>query len=197
MSTIYTIGHSNHDIEAFIALLRLHGVTAIADVRSHPASRRFPQFDRKALKASLETAGIQYVFLGEGLGARPRDPACYTNGAADFNKIRASGTFTEALARLQHGAQEFRICLTCAERDPIECHRTWLVAQTLHEGGHPIEHILAEGGIEPHEQLLRRVAGTDFATASLFGDDAEVLKAAAKRQGERVAYRLEESGGEA
>ena len=188
MTAIHTIGHSNHDIDAFITLLRLHGVNAIADVRSHPASRRFPQFDKKALQASLESAGIRYVFLGDGFGARPRDPACYTKGRADFDKIRASNTFAEALARLRAGAQEYRICLMCAERDPADCHRTWLVAQTLHDGGATVSHILADGFTETHDSLLRRVAGADFCTGSLFGDDAAVLMAAARREGERVAY---------
>ncbi len=196
MTAIHTIGHSNHDIDAFISLLRLHGVNAIADVRSHPSSRRFPQFDKKALQASLELAGIRYVFLGDGLGARPRDPSCYTKGRADFDKIRASDAFAEALARLRTGAQEFRICLMCAERDPTDCHRTWLVAQTLHDGGATIDHILADGAIESHDTLLRRVAGADFCTGSLFGDDAEVLMAAARREGERVAYSADDSGSE-
>ena len=185
---MHTIGHSNLDIEAFIALLQRHGVSAIADVRSHPVSRRFPQFDKKALQASLAAAGIRYVFLGEGLGARPRDPACYVNGRADFARIRASGAFTEALARLRRGAEEYRICLMCAERDPADCHRTWLVAQALHETGATVTHLLADGTVEPHTALLRRVAGADCATGSLFDDEAELLIAAARREAARVAY---------
>lgn len=188
MTAIQTIGHSNHDIDAFIALLRLQGVTAIADVRSQPVSRRFPQFDKKALQASLAAAGIRYVFLGEGLGARPRDPACYVKGRADFDRIRASAAFAEALARLRRGAEEYRICLMCAEREPADCHRTWLVAQTLHETGAVVTHILADGSVESHAALLRRVAGADSGTPSLFGDDTELLLAAARREAARVAY---------
>lgn len=188
MTAMHTIGHSNHDIDAFIALLRLHGVSAIADVRSHPVSHRFPQFDKKALQASLAAAGIRYVFLGEGLGARPRDPACYVKGRADFDCIRASGAFAEALARLRRGAEDHRICLMCAERDPADCHRTWLVAQTLHETGGVVMHILADGTVEPHNALLLRVAGADSGTRSLFGDDAELLMATARREAARVAY---------
>jgi len=196
MTAIHTIGHSNHDIDAFVELLRLHDVTAIADVRSHPASLRFPQFDKKMLQKSLEAAGIRYVFLGDGLGARPRDPICYVKGRADFDKIRASGGFVEALARLRRGAQDFRICLMCAERDPVDCHRTWLVAQTLHEAGTAVTHILADGMVEPHDALLRRVAGAVFGTGSLFDDDAEVLMATARREAERVAYSLDKQDSE-
>ncbi|SBT03843.1 conserved hypothetical protein [Candidatus Accumulibacter aalborgensis] len=200
MTAIQTIGHSNHDIDAFIGLLRLQGVTAIADVRSHPVSRRFPQFDKKVLQASLAAAGIRYVFLGEGLGARPRDPGCYVTGRADFDRIRASAAFAEALARLRRGAEDYRICLLCAERDPADCHRTWLVAQALHEAGAMVRHILADGSAEPHDALLRRVAGADSATGSLFDDEAELLMAAARHEAQRVAYcpdtQHSEDGGE-
>lgn len=196
MTAIHTIGHSNHGIEAFIALLQLHGITAVADVRSLPASRRFPQFDKKALQASLEAARIRYVFLGAGLGARPGDPACYVKGKAVFDKIRATDAFIGALARLRRGAQDYRICLLCAERDPADCHRSWLVAQTLHDAGTTVTHILADGAIETHDALLRRVADADFRTASLFGDDAEILIAAARREAERVAYCPENQKGE-
>jgi uncharacterized protein (DUF488 family) len=196
MTAIHTIGHSNHEIEAFVALLQQHGVTAIADVRSTPASRRFPQFDRKSLQASLEASGIRYVFLGDGLGARPRDPACYVQGTAEFDKIRSTDNFAEALARLRHGAQTYHICLMCAERDPADCHRTWLVAQTLHDAGATVTHILADGAIEPHDALLRRVAKADFCTASLFDDEAEILMAAARREAKRVAYSPENQDSE-
>ena len=74
---IYTVGHSNHPIEQFIGLLQPHGITAIADVRSTPYSRFNPQFRREKLQAALASAGIQYVFLGQELGARSEDPAVY------------------------------------------------------------------------------------------------------------------------
>ena len=188
MTEIYTIGHSNHEIDTFLSLLRLQQITAIADVRSHPVSRRFPQFDKKALQARLMAAGIRYVFLGDGFGARPRDPACYTNGRTDFDKVRLAPSFAEALMRLRSGTQAFRVCLMCAERDPADCHRTWLVAQTLHEAGVTVTHLLADGAMEAHAALLRRVAGTDGCSGSLFGDEAEVLRATARREAARVAY---------
>ena len=197
MSMLHTIGHSNHAIEIFIGLLQQHGITALADVRSHPASRRFTQFDKRPLQASLEQAGIRYVFLGDGLGARPRDASCYRDGQADFALIRASGAFADALVRLKRGMADHRICLMCAERDPADCHRTWLVAQTLHEEGVVVRHILVDGTIEPHEALLHRLAGVDFSSGSLFDDDADILAATARRMEQKVAFRPEESGEEA
>lgn len=69
MSELLTIGHSTHPIDAFIALLKQHSVTALADVRSHPYSRHFPQYSKDALNNALAQAQIAYVFLGKELGA--------------------------------------------------------------------------------------------------------------------------------
>lgn len=68
--TIFTIGHSNTGIESLVGLLRQHGITVVADVRSQPYSRFLPHFSREPLKISLQDAGIRYVFLGRELGAR-------------------------------------------------------------------------------------------------------------------------------
>ena len=192
MTVIHTIGHSNHEFVDFVSLLSLHRVTAIADVRSYPVSGRFPQFNKSEIKSRLRGAGIRYVFLGEALGARPGDMACYDKGVVDFDKVRETDLFKEGLASLRRGALDYRICLLCAERDPADCHRTWLVAQTLHDAGATIGHILADGSSLSHDALLRRVAGVDSGTSSLFGDDAEVLVAAARRESARVAHCLDD-----
>jgi uncharacterized protein (DUF488 family) len=197
MTAIYTIGHSNHEFDDFLNLLRLHGITAIADVRSYPVSGRFPQFNKGEVKSRLLDTGIRYVFLGEALGARPRDRDCYDKGVVDFDRVRQTKLFVDGLESLRRGAMDYRICLMCAERDPADCHRTWLVAQTLHDAGAKINHILADGSSLSHDVLLRRVAGVDSGTTSLFGDDAEVLVAAARRESTRVAHCLDDhEGGE-
>ncbi len=83
MPVIFTIGHSNHAPERFLGLLAGAGVEMVADVRSTPASRRLPQFNRHTLETSLHAAGLSYLWLGRELGGRPADPALYTDGAAD------------------------------------------------------------------------------------------------------------------
>jgi len=67
--TVFTIGHSTHPLPAFVDLLRRHGVTALADVRSAPYSRFDPQYNREALEQALDGNGIKYVFWGRELGA--------------------------------------------------------------------------------------------------------------------------------
>ena len=72
--TIFTVGHSTLPIERFLALLAAYGIEQLADIRTVPRSRRNPQFNAAALRASLEAAGISYVPLGELGGLRKPRP---------------------------------------------------------------------------------------------------------------------------
>lgn len=154
---LFTIGHSNHSIDSFIALLQKHGITAVADVRSHPYSRYLPHFSQAALKSALSNAGIQYVFLGRELGARPADQSCYVDGKALYEKIAATELFAQGIQRLVKGAQNYKISLMCAEQDPIECHRTVLVCQHLRNFDLDIHHILKNSELESHQDLEDRM----------------------------------------
>ena len=77
---IYSIGHSDHETEAFIALLRRHGVSTLVDVRSQPYSRWIPQANRETLARALQGSGLAYVFMGDSLGGRPEAPSLYLPG---------------------------------------------------------------------------------------------------------------------
>lgn len=154
---VFTIGHSNHAIETFLGLLRGAGIGAVADVRSMPYSRRHPQFRKEALQRSLAAAGIAYVFLGDALGARPSDPACYVDGRVVYDRIAATEAFRHGLERVEEGARRYRVALMCAEKEPLDCHRTLLVARHLMRRGTPIRHILADGTVEAGETTERRL----------------------------------------
>lgn len=154
---IFTVGHSNHSLEKFLNLLKQHGVTAIADVRSSPFSRRFPHFNQAPLRNSLSSEDISYVFLGEQLGARPKDPECYVEGKALYELIAATQAFTTGLERIFKGAKHHQIALMCAEQDPITCHRAILVCKHLRNTGLDVKHILKTGDLESHEHLEQRL----------------------------------------
>lgn len=154
---LFTVGHSNHSIDRFIDLLLLHGITAVADVRSYPYSRRLPHFSQASLKQSLTESGIAYVFLGKQLGARPKDPTCYVDGKACYELIAATEAFSEGLERILAGSERHQIALMCAEQDPITCHRTVLVCQHLRDSGLEIQHILKTGTLESHQHLEDRL----------------------------------------
>ncbi|HKU96405.1 MAG TPA: DUF488 domain-containing protein, partial [Vineibacter sp.] len=123
-ATIYSIGHSNHPIERFIALLRDAGIAAVLDVRSVPQSRHAPQFGRQKLAAALAAAGIGYVFLGDALGGKPTDAALRPDGVADYELMAATSAFKAGLARVAAEGDGRRATLMCAEKAPLDCHRT-------------------------------------------------------------------------
>jgi uncharacterized protein (DUF488 family) len=187
---IYTIGHSNHPIDRFIALVQRHGVEAIADVRSTPYSRFNPQFSKERLQAALAAAGIRYVSLGEELGARTKDPTCYDEeGRVSYSRLAATDLFRRGLDRLLTGMQSHRIAIMCAEREPLECHRTILVSRELEKAGVPISHILPDGTLEPHREAMRRLAGNlKLADTDLFRTTDELIEDAYEKQGTRIAY---------
>jgi uncharacterized protein (DUF488 family) len=192
MNEVFTIGHSDHEQQRFVELLRAHHIDAVADVRSSPYSSRFPQFNREALQASLKTTGIRYVFLGDELGARRSETDCYVNGQALYERIAKTPAFQRGIDRVVQGANRMRIALVCAEKDPLDCHRAILVCRHLKTIVPSISHILSDGSVESHEQMEERLLQQFKLTSDdLFRSRAEMLDAAYERHGKRIAYREE------
>ena len=187
--TVLTIGHSTHPLEAFVALLKRHDVTAVADVRSAPWSRFNPQFNREPLAGVLEEQGIRYVFLGRELGGRSDDPACHENGRISYARLARTDGFSRGLHRIMHGMSRFRIALMCAEREPLECHRTLLVARALDAQGVDVTHIHADGALEPHTGAMARLLDVlKLPRQDLYRTRDALIDAAVARQEERVAH---------
>ncbi|HTE82092.1 MAG TPA: DUF488 domain-containing protein [Reyranella sp.] len=163
MKPIKTIGHSNHPIERFVELLKEGGVERLVDVRSLPWSRRFPQFGRERLAKSLAEVGIAYAWEGEALGGKPK-------AGGTYDDLAARSEFKDAIGRLIADRAGTSLCLMCAEKEPLDCHRTVLVSRRLAEREVPIEHLLADGTVRPHrdieEALLKKAGGG----ADLFED---------------------------
>lgn len=172
-------------------------------MRSHPYSRYLPHFNKSEIKASLSSVGIQYVFLGKELGARPEDLSCYdVNGKALYERIVATQLFAEGIQRLIKGAESYKLTLMCAEKDPITCHRTILVCRELTKLNVQIPHILSDSSLESQEQLEKRLLskfnkGKDLdgpIQLSLFELDPQFkekkveLAEAYHRQGLEIAY---------
>jgi uncharacterized protein (DUF488 family) len=158
MRPIKTIGHSNHPIERFVALLKAGGVQRLVDVRSMPWSRRFPQFGRERLAKSLKDAGIDYVWEGEALGGKPK-------AGGGYDETAARPEFKDAVGRLIADSADTTLCLMCAEKEPLDCHRTVLVSRRLAERGVAIEHLLADGTTRPQadvEEGLLKKSGDDL-----------------------------------
>lgn len=192
MKELFTVGHSVHTIEAFIALLKRHAVNALCDVRSSPYSRYSPQFNREPLKEDVLKQGIAYIYLGAELGPRSSDPSCYENGKVQYRRLAEKEIFQQGLARLCKGLETYRIALMCAEKDPLTCHRMLLICRNLRENI-IIRHILEDGSLEDNRDTeMRLMKMLKIDPADLFSTEEEQIQRAYDIQADKVAYVLEE-----
>ena len=154
MSSFFTLGHSNHNFEAWLALIRQHGIEVVVDTRSSPYSKYVPQFDKELMQRSLEESGVRYLFLGAELGGRPANPAYYdAKGRVLYSRLRDDARFQAGIARLETGMERFRVALVCGEEDPAHCHRRLLIGRVLAERGHIMIHIRGDGRLESDEAV--------------------------------------------
>jgi hypothetical protein len=154
--TIFTIGHSNHEADALLALLRQYECRTLVDVRSAPYSRYAPHFNQTALADLLAPAGVQYIWEGDALGGRPADPACNRDGVVhpkhvDYQTMARRPAYLEGLQRLREYAANGLTVLMCSEEDPRRCHRHLLIEPTLRAHGAIVMHIRRGGVVETIE----------------------------------------------
>lgn len=186
---LYTIGHSNHSIETFVDLLQQYNITALGDVRSHPYSRYVPQYSYESLKSKLAEVGITYVFLGKELGVRSSNPACYIQGKVQYDLLAKESLFNQGLIRIKQGMLHYKIALMCAEKDPIECHRSILISRYLSQQSVIIEHIRSNGALETHYELEERLLNIcKISKEDMFKTPEQCLAEAYQIQGNRIAY---------
>jgi uncharacterized protein (DUF488 family) len=189
-AAVYSIGHSTHSIETFVALLKETCVAAIADVRSTPYSRWRPQFNRDALRSSLAEHNIAYVFLGTELGGRGTDDSARDeHGRIQYRYIAESAAFREGLRRIRAGSERMRLALMCAESEPLDCHRGILISRLLVAQGTRVLHIQTDGQLETHRDAERRLLRLmNLHEPDLFRTEDQILADAYERQEARIAH---------
>ena len=234
-SPVLTVGHSNHEPDVFVALLRRHGVDVVVDVRSAPYSRYLPHFNKDHLQEALRAAGIAYVFRGRELGGQPADRTYYdADGRVMYGALAGSAAFkhgiefvldaasvhpatdSEPAPHLMRGRTETaphsmqrsesirgrtetaparRMALMCSEKEPLDCHRTLLIAQTLAKSSVAVAHIHADGHLESHAEALNRLLDSFKLphNGDLFRSREEVIADAVARQAQRVGARWRET----
>lgn len=165
---IYTIGYGSRSIEELIEVLHQCQIAYLIDVRSAPYSRYKPEFSKAPLEAELTKQGIRYVFMGDVLGGRPDDEACYVNGNVDYEKVKAAEFYQHGIQRL-HTAfmQQQRVVLMCSEGKPEECHRCKLIGATLTAQDIPVVHIDENGEGLTQEKVVDRLTRGQL---SMFGE---------------------------
>lgn len=187
--TLFTIGHSDHELPAFIDLASRHGISAIADVRSQPYSRLHPQFNREPLSEMLQRRGLSYVFLGRELGARRVEREAYRGRQAAYDLVARLPAFQQGLDRVRKGMATHRVALLCAEKDPLTCHRAILVCRQLRSEPFDVAHVLDDGSLETAEQAESRLLQlTGLPPGDLFLSREQLVEQAYDRQSARIAY---------
>ncbi len=158
---LYTIGHSDHTIEAFTTLLRRFDIDLVVDVRSQPYSRWTPQFNREVLARSLQDKGIAYLFMGDRLGGRPADVTLMTGGTGhpDYERMAERTAYREGIAELVDLTTQRQATILCSEGDHRQCHRHRLITQTLlKRGGIRVLHIEPDGSTVAGELIPEQLS---------------------------------------
>lgn len=167
----------------------------LCDVRSRPASFRYPQFNHDAFEINLRDAGYKYEFLGDSLGGRPSDPRAYqANGLVDYFIRRKARDFVAGVDRVVGLSRTQIIALMCAEEDPLQCHRFLMICPALLERGVTPVHIRRGGVLESQREAEDRLLAlndlTGFTSNSLFVAERGVaLEDALRRQAQEYAFR--------
>lgn len=150
MPGLLTVGHSNHDLDHFIQLLKQHHVQCLVDVRSHPASKFASQFNQSSLERAVKRANIDYVFMGEELGGRPRGEDFYDgDGFVLYWRRAESEQFLRGVERLTELSKRWVVAMMCSEENPKDCHRRLLIGEVLKMRGLEFDHIRGDGSLEP------------------------------------------------
>ena len=153
--TIYTIGHSTRSLAEFLDMLQSFDIKIIADIRSLPGSRKFPQFDKENLKISLEEAGTQYIHLAD-LGGRRKVKKDSKNNRWNNDSFRGYADYMEtkefesAIFKLEHIALEQPTAYMCSEAVWWRCHRS-MISDYLKAKGWTVLHIMATGKVQEHK----------------------------------------------
>jgi len=144
--SILTIGYGGRSSEDFFGVLQRERVKFLIDVRSNPVSRFNPDFSAKQLHTKLLPLGIRYVFMGDALGGRPRDPSCYENGHVIYDRVQGKHFFELGIERLLiASAQGIPVCLFCSEIRPEDCHRSKMIGVSLTRRGINVIHLGPHG----------------------------------------------------
>lgn len=192
---MYSIGHSNHELDKFQDLLHEHKITAIADVRSVPVSKFSPHYNKNELKLSLEYIRVSYVFLGKELGGRPSSYKYFSGSKADYEKMAKAPEYLNGIDRLIRGISRYNIAMMCSEHDPLDCHRCLLVSRTLLERGIDTKHILQNGGLKLQSNIEKELLELNKKTSfDMFLSENDCLAESYRSRSMKIAYSSDGDG---
>ena len=152
--TIWTIGHSTRSLEEFEAMLHSFDIELIADIRSYPGSRKFPQFNKEALEISLPQNNIQYLHIKELGGRRKANPGSKNTAwrhvaFRSYADYMETASFKDGIKELEQIALKQRTAYMCSEAVWWRCHRS-MVSDYLKLRGWKVMHIMGISKEQEH-----------------------------------------------
>ncbi|MEO2506250.1 DUF488 domain-containing protein [Clostridium paraputrificum] len=201
---IFTIGHSNYDVERLIDMLRRYNINCVVDIRGTPYSKYNIQYNKETIQKTLEREGFIYIYMAKELAAKRINKVSYNDeGYSDFEKVVKEEEFIKGIERLRNGCKKgYRIALLGAMQDPIRCHRAILVGRALRDAGFKVKHILHDYSIGNQEDiekfLLKKYykAGYQLTLDSLNSNISEedMINEGYRNANKEIGYRIEHIG---
>lgn len=200
---VFTIGCSTNSLDNFLKLLKINEINCVVDVRSTPFSKYTNQFNKEVLMKFLNENNILYIWMGKEFGARRNNRNLYSlQGYLDFEKVRKDEDFLFGIKRIKNGITKgYNISLMCTEKDPIDCHRSILVAKGLEDNDIEVSHILQNGQLYSQQKLEERLLNMYFKDRNqinfdmLLGNsltDEEMIEEAYRKRNREIGYELNE-----
>ena len=160
MATFYMIGHSNHPLELFKAMLEREKISLLYDIRMIPFSRYVPQYNQTTLPDTLAEWGVEYKYRSD-IGPRVEgDTPLYDKNGFNYDKALNRERIAEGLKLLVSELNDSdNVAIMATKKEPLECHRFLILSRVLQNMGHTIKHILPEETVTT-ESLEKRLVDT-------------------------------------
>lgn len=198
--TLYTIGYSGFKANDFIDVLVKYGVNVLIDVRSNPYSSYFSEYNKEQLIMELKPKNIHYRNYANEFGAQQTERRFYTpQGYLDFEIFTASDSYNKGYRKIEDSLRkEYNIAFMCAEKDPIDCHRSIMISKTFADNGYAILHLIpdkrpvSQNDIE--ERLLNKYFPSRNQLSFFIGqkNDNELLTDAYRKRNADIGHHIEE-----
>ena len=193
---IFTIGHSNYDVERLIDMLRRYNINCVVDIRGTPYSKYNIQYNKETIQKTLEREGFIYIYMANELGAKRDNKESYNEeGYSDFEKVINEESFIRGIDRLIDGCNKnFRIA--------VLGHRAILVGRALRDAGFKVKHILHDYSIGNQEDIEKSLlekyykAGYQLTLDSLNSNISEedMINEGYRHANKEIGYRIEHIG---
>lgn len=197
---IYTIGYTGFTVEEFISTLKKYEINVVIDVRSSPYSERYAEYNRDNIESILSENGIYYRNYVKEFGARQENRSFYAEeGFLDFEKFAKSEQFLSGVEKIINSvAKGYKIVFLCAEKNPIQCHRTILVSRTFHELGYKVLHLLPNEEKISHSKIISQLlvkhcpnmGQVDMFSTNVKSDE-EYIAEAYRKQNQKIGYKMD------